>query len=117
MKLQLGTSRFARLSPAARAYFRKPGWIHLGDAEPNAPLVERARDSVRDYGFLNAVKIAGRILTRRVTAPSSADECQVARPEVIPFFYQKGDVLPYEDGTFGFVFSEHFFEHLFLDEA
>jgi len=34
-----------------------------------------------------------------------------------PFFYKRGDRLPFEDGYFSFIFSEHFFEHLFLDEA
>ena len=33
------------------------------------------------------------------------------------FYYKKGDVLPFGDHEFEFVFSEHFFEHLFLDEA
>jgi len=33
------------------------------------------------------------------------------------FYFAKGDVLPYLDGSFRFVYSEHFLEHLFLDEA
>jgi predicted SAM-dependent methyltransferase len=31
--------------------------------------------------------------------------------------YAKYDPLPFDDDSFDFVFSEHFFEHLFLDEA
>lgn len=33
------------------------------------------------------------------------------------FYYQKGDTLPFEDSSINYIFSEHFFEHLFLDEA
>jgi predicted SAM-dependent methyltransferase len=35
----------------------------------------------------------------------------------LPFFYKKGDRLRFDDETFVYIFSEHFFEHLFLDEA
>ena len=35
----------------------------------------------------------------------------------LSFYYQRGDRLPFADGTFSFAFSEHFFEHLFMDEA
>ena len=35
----------------------------------------------------------------------------------LSFYYKKGNVLPFGDAEFTFVFSEHFFEHLFLDEA
>lgn len=33
------------------------------------------------------------------------------------FYYKRGDVLPFTNNHFTFVYSEHFFEHLFLDEA
>ena len=35
----------------------------------------------------------------------------------LSFYYQLGNVLPFPDDYFSFAFSEHFFEHLFLDEA
>ncbi len=35
----------------------------------------------------------------------------------VPFYYKKGQTLEFEDESFSFIFSEHFFEHLFLDEA
>lgn len=122
MKLQLGTSRFDRLTPAAVGYFRKPGWVHLGDAEPQAPPGKRIREAVRDYGLFNTLKIVRQAVVRRLgAAPESNDSpaghADAAPVEVIPFYFQKGDALPYADHTFAFVFSEHFFEHLFLDEA
>jgi predicted SAM-dependent methyltransferase len=33
------------------------------------------------------------------------------------FYYQAGDRLNFDDNTFDFIFSEHFFEHLFMNEA
>jgi predicted SAM-dependent methyltransferase len=33
------------------------------------------------------------------------------------FYFRAGDKLPFADGHFDYIFSEHFFEHLFLDEA
>lgn len=31
----------------------------------------------------------------------------------MPWYYKKGDILSFKDQTFTFVYSEHFFEHLF----
>lgn len=39
------------------------------------------------------------------------------RTTVLPFHYGRGERMSFEDRSFDFVFSEHFFEHLFLDEA
>jgi predicted SAM-dependent methyltransferase len=33
------------------------------------------------------------------------------------WYYSKGQLLPFADNSFAFVYSEHFFEHLFFDEA
>lgn len=35
----------------------------------------------------------------------------------IAYYFQRGVSLPFRDATFTFAFSEHFFEHLFMDEA
>jgi predicted SAM-dependent methyltransferase len=34
-----------------------------------------------------------------------------------PWTFRKGDTLPFGDSTLDFIYSEHFFEHLFFDEA
>ena len=39
------------------------------------------------------------------------------RGTLIPWFYEKGDTFTFCGGFFDLVFSEHFLEHLFLDEA
>jgi SAM-dependent methyltransferase len=115
--LQLGTSRFDRLTPLAVEWFRKPGWVHLGDAEQPGDVLERTRAALRDYGLVNTLRIVGTVLARKLTARAPHPQAASAPAEVIPFHYEKGDRLPYDDGQFGYIFSEHFFEHLFLDEA
>ena len=35
----------------------------------------------------------------------------------LAWYFKPGIFLPFKDSTFTFVFSEHFFEHLFMDEA
>jgi predicted SAM-dependent methyltransferase len=45
-------------------------------------------------------------------------EMQVSSPAGYrSFHYKLGDRLPFEDSLFTFAYSEHFLEHLFLDEA
>jgi predicted SAM-dependent methyltransferase len=44
-------------------------------------------------------------------------ECLYAHTNFEPWRYSRGESLPYPDQMFNYIFSEHFFEHLFLDEA
>jgi len=48
---------------------------------------------------------------------TSPPEPSAGRDAYLSFYWKRGDRLPFDDGAFTFVFSEHFFEHLFLDEA
>lgn len=41
----------------------------------------------------------------------------IARSNFEPFRWEKGDRLPFGDASLDFAYSEHFLEHLFLDEA
>jgi predicted SAM-dependent methyltransferase len=79
----------------------------------------------RDVGLFGAAKKRLRPLYyelkgRELVTPI---ELQARRKKVMdqtvlsPFHYKKGDRLPFENSAFSFIFSEHFFEHLFLDEA
>lgn len=40
-----------------------------------------------------------------------------ARTNFKPWHYRRGEQLPFPERMFTYIFSEHFFEHLFLDEA
>lgn len=90
-RLQIGTSRLEKLSPSARAIFVDRSWIHLGDTPQ--PIVERVGRILR-YG--------DPVFTRALYEGTDFRE----------FFFRPGGRLPFEDGSFTFVYSEHFFEHL-----
>src|SRR4051794_3000216 len=83
--------------------------LHLGASRKQlanrrlAPLLTSEWVHLREPDFLRADE----------PKPPPANE----RLNYIPFYYKKGDRLPFDNGCFSFVFSEHFFEHLFLDEA
>ena len=120
MKLQLGTSRLDKLPPAALEYFLRPGWVHFGDSAAEAPSLAKARQLLKDYGPVNFGKICLTVLRRKLArrqagAPSTPPD--LASAEVKPFYYNKGDALPFADGEVDFIYAEHFMEHLFLDEA
>ncbi len=120
MKLQLGTSRLDKLSPNALEYFLKPGWVHFGDAAGESPSFDKARQLIRDYGWKNFLKIAWSVLRRKASQRRSTHRVSpeaLAAAEVKPFYFRAGDALPFADGEVDFVYTEHFFEHLFLDEA
>jgi predicted SAM-dependent methyltransferase len=57
--------------------------------------------------------------SRRLRDQQHTDEWQaiLRRMNILPFHWKAGGRLPFEDGKFSFIFSEHFFEHIFLDEA
>lgn len=51
-------------------------------------------------------------------APESIEESGASYNDgYLSFHYRQYDRLPFEDNQFTFAYSEHFFEHLFLDEA
>jgi len=91
LRLQLGTSRLEKLSRPARAIFVDKSWIHLGD--PPQPFLERI----------------GRIILRNDPIFTRA---MYEGTDFREFFFKPGGRLPFEDGSFKFIYSEHFFEHL-----
>ena len=99
-RLQLGTSRLELLPAPALACFLDKSWIHYGDAPQKAWWLRRLVRRVRQ-------------LRRGIR---ELDELY-AKTNFAPFYYRKGDRLSFADASLHFVFSEHFFEHLFFDEA
>lgn len=106
LRLQLGTSRFERLPPAVVATFADPSWVNLGEPPPD-PDRDRAREST---GLGARMRRAGRGVER-------ADPSLYRGANFVAYYFHPGVCLPFTDATFTFVFSEHFFEHLFMDEA
>jgi predicted SAM-dependent methyltransferase len=83
----------------SRAFLDK-SWIHYGDAPYQASWLRTLVRRIRQR-------------RRGITNPEEL----YSKTNFTPFYYRKGDTLPIEDASIGFIFSEHFFEHLFLDEA
>lgn len=92
-RLQLGTSRLELLSPAARRTFVDASWIHLGDGPPPQ------------------LKTFAKMLLRRGPGFSAIKQ-MYRQTEFRTWFWRDTDALPFDDGQFTFIFSEHFFEHL-----
>jgi SAM-dependent methyltransferase len=99
-RLQLGSSRLELLPEAALACFLDKTWIHYGDAPGEVSGLRRAVRRWRE--------------ARRGIHDVAA---LYAKTNFAPFHYRKGDKLSFEDASLHFVFSEHFFEHLFFDDA
>jgi predicted SAM-dependent methyltransferase len=107
-RLQLGTSRFENLPPAIVATFAQPSWVSLGEAPPKESSVDNLpRKRSRFVQALSSLKRR----KRRV------DPTLYRRTNFIAYYFQEGIYLPFRDQSLTFVFSEHFFEHLFMDEA
>jgi predicted SAM-dependent methyltransferase len=79
------------------ALFNK-SWLHLGDYE----------DSLKRHPSENV----GGMRFCRISDPATGRQTYF-----MPFWYDGTSRLPFKDETFTFVFSEHFIEHLFLDQA
>jgi len=90
-RLQLGTSRLEKLSPAARGVFIDSSWVHLGN--PPQPFWRR---------IARTILLGDPWFTRALYRNTDFRE----------FHFRSGDRLPFEDRSFSFVYSEHFFEHL-----
>lgn len=91
MRLHIGASRIQLANPRLSA-LRTAEWIHLGEPES----IEESDRQNRTVCSDPAMPDYGRYLS---------------------FYYRRGNILPFPDDEFTFAFSEHFFEHLFLDEA
>lgn len=99
-RLQLGTSRLEFLPEVALRAFLDKSWMHLGDAPYEASWLRALIRKIRQR-------------RRGITDPQAL----YAQTNFAPFYYRKGDRLAIDDDAMGFIFSEHFFEHLFFDEA
>jgi predicted SAM-dependent methyltransferase len=124
-RLQLGTSGLEGLNPDALRTFINSSWLHLGDPRGQAESSERAllrrlRDASGKYGFPYVVKRGLQVLfhsRERAAIMDDGTSDTYKSTNFMSFYYRKGDTLPFDSDSFNFVFSEHFFEHLFLDET
>jgi predicted SAM-dependent methyltransferase len=112
-RLNIGISRFERLPHQAIEIMADPSWIHLGDSEVDWQTQLKTEWQYGNWGY--CVRILYRTLRPRHTPQQLKNF--YSKTDFREFYYQAGDKLDFEDNTFDFIFSEHFLEHLFLDEA
>jgi predicted SAM-dependent methyltransferase len=121
-RLQLVASRLELLDFQVLEIFLDKSWIHFGDSKP---VKERTGlyniQRLRKHSFsYNINAIATRLLSifKKKVATLELNITEIYnRTNFCDFYYQKGNLLPFEDNSINFIFSEHFFEHLFFDEA
>ena len=102
-RLHLGAMDAGAVQDHLSACLFNEGWLHLGDY------------SERLEQIASTCQIpAGPF---RITRVAALDRRKKPATYFLPFWYQKGMRLPFAAKCFTFIFSEHFFEHLFLDEA
>ena len=116
-RLHIGASRLEKLNPRILNTFLDNSWIHLGDAKEKNKK-RNATDIIkllRHQTFPNTIKKLTRVLLSR----NNDTNCDVLydKTHFQQFYFHKGDNLPFHDRSFNFIFSEHFFEHLFFDET
>ncbi len=86
-RLHIGTSRLEKLTLPQLEIFLDKSWLHLGEENLENPN-NRSLIQV-DYSKTNFES----------------------------FYFRKGDRLKFGDNLYDHIFSEHFLEHLFLDES
>ncbi len=112
-RVHLGASRFDKLPPRVLPAFLDASWMHLGDEhDPNPYTFEKLRGYSIPVLIKGAVK---KILGGPRRDPSGDDP--YAKTNFRPWFYRKGDRLPFEDDSINYIYSEHVLMYFFLDEA
>jgi predicted SAM-dependent methyltransferase len=112
-RLQLAASRFERLLPQTIDVMADPSWTHLG--EPETTWRSQFQTAWQYRSWRNCLSMLYRLLKPRYT--NQQLKAFYSRTNFKVFNYKMGDQLQFDDNSFDFIYSEHFFEHLFADEA
>jgi len=86
-RLQLGTSKLEKLTQKQLDVFLNKSWLHLGEDKLENP---------NNHPLI---------------------QVDYSKTNFDSFYFKKGDKFNFKDNAYDYIFSEHFFEHLFLDEA
>jgi SAM-dependent methyltransferase len=112
-RLQMAAARFEILRPQTIKAMADPSWIHLGE-QPVA-WQERLTNEFKAGHWLNC----GRVIYRQVKPRYTSEQLKsfYDNTDFRPFRYEIGDRFEFQDNSFDFIYAEHFYEHLFMDEA
>jgi SAM-dependent methyltransferase len=113
-RLQLGASRFEKLDRRVMTVFFDRSWMHFGDDVDTRP--RNLAYFLREYTLPEIARFAFQRVFRRKRFISPVDD-PYDKTNFQPWLYTKGDKLPFDDSSLHYIFSEHFFEYLFFDEA
>jgi predicted SAM-dependent methyltransferase len=115
--LHLAASRFERLEDHILQTICTPEWVHLGE-----PPINWSNEIIEQIYFgrpATALRLALASLYRQYRPKTTIAKLKTyyAATDFREFFFKAGDPLPFENGMIEFGFAEHFFEHLWFDEA
>ena len=116
LRLQLGAGRFENMDPKIVHIFADRSWIHLGDRSSQKVSLSK---KLKGKSLIFLIRIALSKLTKVRINLKVGEQLSDAYDltDFRSFTYSAGDALPFADESFDFIYSEHFFEHLFLDES
>jgi predicted SAM-dependent methyltransferase len=112
-RLHIAASRLERLDAHTLKMMTDSSWIHLGETETDWRT--RFKTELSVLNLRNCCQILYRVVKPRYT--TEALKQHYAQTTFLPFNYQAGDQFDFADESFDFIYSEHFLEHLFFDEA
>ena len=113
LRIQLGAGRLRNAPARIQRAFADPSWINLGD-DPRTDG-DRLLRGLKRIATGDWRGMAGAVISSVDRTVRRKDESAV--PRIVPFVYHEGDRLDFPEASVDFVYSEHFLEHLFLNEA
>ncbi len=129
-RLQFGAKSLRDLDPKVLPVFLNKTWVHLGAdlcderIQPSSRSIPPLREVFRRHSIGYILKTTARLIRRkRIHLLKKSQDIDLKKDQIFrltnfqEFYYRKGDILEFSDNSIDFVFSEHFFEHLFFDEA
>jgi predicted SAM-dependent methyltransferase len=120
-RVQIGVSRLEYLEPKVLQTFLNKSWMHLGDSKhADASLGSSFIKIFRKHSLSFILKRGfQKVFGYGKPSPTVRTDAEKINnlTNFKEFYYRKGDLLPFESTSIDFIFSEHFFEHLFFDEA
>jgi len=113
-----------QLDPKVLSVFLNKTWIHFGETKEHdlthgGGSGYSITDIFKKYSLSYIVKRSfARVFGKKQSKLSDKQANELYQQTNFEGFnYKKGDKLPFDDNSINFIYSEHFFEHLFLDEA
>mgnify|MGYP001607379887 CR=1 FL=1 len=140
MRLHIGAKNLIDIPKVSWGVLSQESWIHLGTEKPDIASFKKTQIEIKKSKKQRFTEIVRKTIhalrhplcalrtlfsgggERKEPFPlvkdiDQIDFSMVEKLKIMPWYYKKGDILPFQDQHFTFVYSEHFFEHLFLDEA